>query len=241
MARRATPDKEADAAWRDTDLRIEGPVVAELQKLFLATWEKQQGPPLAPKAYFPPPAARGADIVRAIGSSADDPYSLIYLTLISAIGNAGREVHLTHAYFVPDEQLLRALTGAAARGVDVRLILPGKSDSDSTYHAGRSHYAALMAAGVKVYERRGALLHAKTALVDGVWSSVGSANLDWRSFLDNDEINAVVLGRDFAASMHAMFERDLAASQMIDPEAWERRPLSMRLKEWLARLVARLL
>ena len=109
--------------------------------------------------------------MRAIGSTPDDPYSLMYLTLISAIGNAEKQVYLTNAYFVPDPQLLKALIDAAGRGVDVRLILPSHSDSEVVFHAGRSHYSALLKAGVKIYERRGALLHSKTAIIDGVWST----------------------------------------------------------------------
>jgi cardiolipin synthase len=216
-------------------------VVGELQKLFLATWEKQRGDPPAASQYFPVLKAEGSEIVRAIGSTPDDPYSLIYLTLLSAIGNAEREVHLTIAYFVPDPQLLKALTDAAIRGVDVKLVLPGHTDSAMVYYAGRSHYAALLAAGVKVYERNGALLHSKTAVIDGVWSTVGSSNLDWRSFLDNDEVNAVVLGRDFGLKMQRMFAEDLAASSPIEARRWEERSPILRMKEWLARLAARLL
>jgi len=241
ITRRSRSAPATSAAWRDTHLQIDGPVAGELQKLFVQTWEKQRGKPLAPREYFPVLQAEGRDIVRAIGSTPDDPYSLIYLTLISAIGNAEREVHLTHAYFVPDPQLLSALSEAAGRGVDVKLILPGHSDSPTAFHSGRSHYAGLLEAGVRIYERRGALLHSKTAVIDGVWSCVGSTNLDWRSFLDNDEINAVILGRAFAQQMQAMFAADLAASEAIDGESWERRPLAFRLKEWFARLVARLL
>ena len=232
---------ENTVAWRDTDLQIEGPVVGELQKLFMETWEKQHGKPLAGKDYFPALRVQGKDIVRAIGSTPDDPYSLIYLTLISAIGNAERQVNLTNAYFVPDPQLLQALIDAARRGVDVRLILPSHSDSDVVFHAGRSHYSTLLKAGVKIYERQGALLHSKTAFIDGVWSCVGSTNLDWRSFLDNDEVNAVILGREFALQMQAMFARDLAASAAIDLESWERRPLLLHFKEWGSRLLQRLL
>jgi cardiolipin synthase len=230
-----------DTAWRDTDLQIEGPVVGELQKLFLETWIKQHGKPLASRNYFPALAPIGKDIVRAIGSTPDDPYSLIYLTLISAIGNAEKQIQLTHAYFVPDQQLLQALIEAARRGVDVKLILPSHSDSAMVFHAGRAHYSTLLKAGVKIYERRGALLHSKTALIDGVWSCVGSTNLDWRSFLDNDEINAVVLGREFAVQMQVMFKADLDASELIDPEQWERRSLILRFKEWVGSLFGRLL
>ncbi len=240
-ARRSAKAPKNALAWRDTDLQIEGPVVAELQKLFMQTWEKQRGTPLAAKTYFPALPVQGHDIVRAIGSTPDDPYSLMYLTLISAIGNAEKQVYLTNAYFVPDPQLLDALTDAAARGVDVKLILPSHSDSEVVFQAGRAHYSTLLRAGVRIYERQGALLHSKTAYIDGVWSTVGSTNLDWRSFLDNDEINAVVIGREFAGQMHAMFAQDLAASEEIDPERWERRPLSLRFKEWMARVWGRLL
>jgi cardiolipin synthase len=230
-----------EVGWRDTDVQIDGPVVGELQKLFLDTWAKQRGTPPAVSEYFPVLTAQGKDIVRAIGSTPDDPYSLMYLTLISAIGNAEKQVYLTHAYFVPDPQLLQALVDAARRGADVKLILPGHSDSAAVFHAGRSHYAVLLQAGVGIYERTGAILHSKTAVIDGVWSTVGSSNLDWRSFLDNDEINAVIIGRDFAGQMQAMFANDLAASAAIDLERWERRPLSFRFKEWMARVWGRLL
>ena len=109
------------------------------------------------------------------------------------------------------------------------------------FHAGRAHYTELLQGGVKLYERAGALLHAKTAVVDGVWSTVGSTNLDWRSFLDNDEINAVILGREFAQKMQAMFNADLAASKAIDLPTWQQRPLEFRIKEWMAQLWGRLL
>ena len=241
MARRASKAGGEATAWRDTDLQLQGPVVGELQKLFLQTWEKQRGKPLAAKDYFPVLQAQGSEIVRAIGSTPDDPYSLMYLTLISAIDNAERQAYLTNAYFVPDPQLLKSLRAAAARGVDVRLVLPGRSDSELVFHAGRSHYATLLEAGVKLYERSGAVLHAKTAVIDGVWSTVGSTNLDWRSFLDNDEVNAVVLGREFGQQMQAAFTLDIAASQPIDRQQWAKRPLLMRLKETAARLWERML
>ena len=226
---------DVTTGWRDTDVQIAGPVVAEFEKLFNDTWAKQQGKPLAaaqPRAIAP----HGNHIVRAIGSTPDDPFSLIYLTLVSAITNAQQQVWITNAYFVPDPQLMKALLDAAGRGVDVRLILPGMSDSSSAYYAGRSHYAELLAAGVKIYLRRGALLHAKTAIVDGVWSCVGSSNLDWRSALENDEINAVILGREFAQQMQAAFAADIAASEAIDPAAWSRRPVLQKLKEVAARV-----
>ncbi len=226
--------------WRDTDIRIGGPVVAEFEKLFDETWEKQHGPPL-PQRDGAAAAPVGKEIVRAIGSTPDDAYSQIYLTLISAITNAQLQVYLINAYFVPDPQLMKALLDAAARQVDVRLILPSHSDSGPAFYAGRRHYTELLKAGVKIYERQGALLHAKTAVVDGVWSCVGSSNLDWRSALDNNEINAVILGREFAQQMHAAYAADIAASKQIDLATWNRRPLSMRAKELFSGLWARLL
>lgn len=222
--------------WRDTHLQIEGSVVAQFQKLFMDTWTKQKGRPLAEKNYFPKLDKQGDEIVRAIGSASADPHSLIYLTLLSAIDNAEQRVYLTNAYFVPDPQLIKSLTDAARRGVDVKLILPSHSDSWTVLYAGRSHYTKLLRAGVKIYERRVAVMHSKTATIDGVWSTIGSTNLDWRSFLHNDEINAAILGRDFARQMDAMFAKDLAESDAIDLDRWKHRSLMHRFKEWLAQL-----
>ncbi len=240
LKRAAKTDANA-VMWRDTHVQIDGPVVGELQRLFMQTWAKQHGQPLAVRQYFPPLKAQGSDIVRAIGSTPDDPYSLIYLTLLSAIGNAEKQVYLTNAYFVPDPQLLKALTDAAGRGVDVRLILPSHTDLALVFHAGRAHYSTLLQGGVKIFERQGELLHAKTAVIDGIWSTVGSTNLDWRSFLDNDEINAVILGREFGQKMQAVFKADQNASQAIERQAWKQRPLQFRVKEWMAQLWERLL
>ena len=131
-------------AWRDTDLQITGPAVGELQKLFVATWDSQKGEALIAKNYFPRSETRGRQVVRVIGSSPDDAYSLIYATLLSAVGNAEKSVRLTNAYFAPDPQLLSALKAAAARGVDVSLILPAHTDSWLVFHAGRGYYEQLL-------------------------------------------------------------------------------------------------
>ena len=235
---RSKPTHKPDhgPAWRDTDLQLQGPVVAELQKIFLAAWDAQKGEPLAQRNYFPPPEHAGQQVVRAVASSPEEPFSLIYATLLSAIGSAETSVHLTNAYFAPDPQLLAALEAAAARGVNVVLILPSQTDSALIFHAGRSYYTQLLRAGVKIFERRGVILHAKTALIDGVWATVGSTNLDWRSFLHNHELNAVVLGAEFGAQVQGMFDKDLAASDEITLERWRRRPLHLRIKEQAARL-----
>lgn len=232
---------EGEPPWRDTHMQVDGPVVGEFQKLFLVTWEKQKGETLAPRNYLPQLGNKGKEVVRAIGSSPDEPYSLIYATLISAIGSAETSVNLTNAYFVPDPQMLAALKDAAQRGVEVKIILPSHTDSWLVFHAGRSYYEELLSAGVKIYERRDALMHAKTALIDGVWSTIGSTNLDWRSFLYNDEVNAVILGQEFGVQMQAMFEKDLASSNLITLEQWNQRSIGMRLKELAARLWQRAL
>jgi cardiolipin synthase len=221
-------DKKEALPWRDTDLLVEGPVVAELQKLFFETWTAQKGPTPAPRRYFPALQPRGTEVVRALNSSPDDPFSQIYVTLISAINSAENEILLTNAYFVPDPQLMQALIDAVKRGVDVKLIVPSKTDSSLVFHAGRAHYEKLLEGGVKLYERRDALLHAKTVVIDGVWSTVGSTNLDWRSFLHNQELTAVILGTDFGSKMRDAFARDLAASDQVTLEAWRNRPVTTR-------------
>ncbi|MFZ3086556.1 MAG: cardiolipin synthase [Methylotenera sp.] len=234
---RSKPSKGVQP-WRDTHLRMAGPVVSEFQRLFMATWNQQKGESLATRNYFPELSSKGNEVVRAIGSSPEEPYSQIYATLLSAINSAETQVFLTNAYFVPDPQLLAALKEAVQRGVDVRLLLPEKTDSVLVFHASRSYYDELLSSGVKIYERQDALLHAKTALVDGVWSTIGSTNLDWRSFVNNQEINAVVLGQDFGKQMQSMFEKDLESSKPVTLEAWRKRSISARIKERAARFWA---
>jgi len=236
FSRSGKKNGKSAAGWRDTHLQIEGPAVTKLQKLFMDTWTKQRGKPLAKKNYFPKLGKQGSEIVRVIGSSSDDPYSLIYLTLLSAITSAEQRVYLANAYFAPDPRLIEALTEVARRNVDVRLNLPGQTDSWAVFHAGRSHYTELLRAGVRIYERRGTVMHSKTVVIDGVWSTVGSTNLDWRSFLHNDELNAVILGRNFGGQMELMFAQDLSESSEIHLKGWKRRPFRFRVQEWLARL-----
>lgn len=232
---------ERHSGWRDTDIQIDGPVVADFQKLFLETWEKQRGPALRREDYFPTIPPAGKEIVRAIGSTPDEEYSSSYLTFIAALTHAQKQAYITNAYFVPDPQLVDALIAAAQRGVDVRLILPSTTDSRSAAYAAHSHYRKLLKGGVRIYERKAALLHAKTAVIDGVWSRVGSSNLDWRSSVDNDELNAVILSREFAQRMLAAYALDEAKSDAIDLESWEHRPYRARVKEWFFHLFGRLL
>jgi cardiolipin synthase len=212
-----------------------------MQALFLYHWRRQRGPPIAVSPFFPAARARGTDVVRIIGSTPEEPIPHYYAALLAAVRSAERSVWLTEAYFVPTDQQLEALIDAARRGVDVRLLLTDESNSDLAIAVAHSHYAALLDAGVRIYETVDVVLHAKTAVVDGVWSSIGSSNFDRRSVLFNDEIDAVVLGSDTGRAMRAMFEDDVRAARPIDRAAWEGRPLSDRIGELFARLWQNLL
>ncbi len=225
-------------SWRDTHVRIEGPVVAEFQKLFLDTWKRQKGPPLPQRNYFPALKPQGHDLVEVVGSTPSEKTGITYLMYLSAFTHAEYSIHLTSAYFVPDKQAIKALTDAAKRGVDVKIILPGFSDVGVVFYAGRSYYTKLLKSGVKLYERREAVLHAKTAVVDDVWSTVGSTNMDLWSFMKNDEVNAVILGQNFASKMEEMFTEDLKASDSIQLEQWEKRSIGEHLREWLGRILS---
>jgi len=217
--------------WRDTDLQIEGPAVAELQKLFLEHWSGQKGPELAQANFFPTIAPMGSEIVRTVGSAPEDETPRYYVAMLSAIRNAEERIFLATAYFVPTEQAVLDLTAAAQRGVDVRLLLPGESDSDAALTLGRSNYRQLLQAGVKIYETSGMVLHSKTVVVDGVWSMIGSSNFDHRSVILNDEVDSVVLGRETGRQMEAMFQEDFKQATPIDLASWNARPLSTRIKE----------
>ena len=222
---------QAGQHWRDTDVEIDGPAVAQLQALFLAHWSEQKGPPLDPGLYLPALAPQGGEVARIVGSTPDEKTPRFYVTLLSAIRNAERNVWLSAAYFVPTDQEEDDLIATARRGVDVRLLLPGDSDSKMALAVGRSHYGYLLDAGVKIYEVQNEVLHSKTASIDGVWTSIGSSNFDPRSVVFNDEVDAIVLGSATAGNFERMFEKDLAGAHAIDREAWRKRPLAQRFLE----------
>jgi len=228
------PEKKPSIPWRDTDVRIEGPVVAEFQKLFLDTWRSQKGPILSGRNYFPDLKSVGKTLVRAVGSSPGETNRLTFVLYVAAIAFSEKSLHVTNAYFAPDDETVDALRDAARRGVDVKIILPGTTDSSLTMNAGRYYYSELLKSGVKLYRRRNVLLHSKTAVIDNAWSTVGSTNMDFWSFSINDEVNAVILSKEFAAEMEEMFARDLAESEEIRLEAWEKRPVLEKIKQWIA-------
>jgi cardiolipin synthase A/B len=228
------------AYWRDTDIEVHGPAVAEFQKLFIQQWNYQKGPLLQVRNYFPTLQRQGDQIVQVIGS-VPERFSVIYITVISAIVNAETNIYITDAYFAPDHQMLHALEHAAQRGVDVRLLLPSKTDELMIVSAARSHYRALLKAGVKIYEWQGEMLHAKTATVDGVWSTVGTSNLDWWSIARNNELNAIMFSHSFADEMNQMFFTDLKNAKQITIEDWKHRGITERLKETGAGIIEPLL
>jgi cardiolipin synthase len=222
--------------WRDTHIEIRGPAVAGLQKLFLANW-RGQGRALADEEeFFPRLAAAGDELVQILhASGGEGEYSAIYHAYLRAMDLATERVWITQAYFAPDERFVATLRNAARRGVDVRIVLPGVSDVGLLLYASRGHYGELLREGVKLYESQGTVLHAKTAVIDGVWSTVGSSNLDYRSFLHNDEVNAIVLGQGFAGLMERQFQADIQAAKPVRYEEWRRRPIRDRVLETLSR------
>lgn len=230
---------KAPIHWRDTDIQVNGPAVAEFQKLFLDTWSKQNGPKLAERNYFPTLKEEGNALVRVIGSTPGESNRVPFIVYVSAVSFAEHSIHLTNSYFMPDRQIVKALSEAAVRGVDVKLILPGTTDSMLALHAQRHYYSALLKSGVKIYEHTTSLLHAKTAVIDKVWSTVGSTNMDYLSMLHNDEVNAIILNREFAVEMEKMFVKDLADSKQIKWDEWQKRSLFPKIREWFVNLFVR--
>ncbi|MDB5796495.1 MAG: phospholipase Active site motif family protein [Paucimonas sp.] len=227
---------DADVGWRDTHIRIEGPAVAALQWTFLESWALQDGAVFSTARLFPPLPAVGDKIVRVLATRPGGDHE-IYKAYALALQTAEKSIHLTAAYFVPDAQTMESLVAAARRGVDVKLILPGVSDSSVVFYAGQRHFRELLAAGVKIFQLNVAVLHAKTAVIDGNWSTVGSSNIDVRSFLHNSELNVVILGDAFGQEMERAFTEDLRNAKEVTLADWDARPVSNRLREWAANLV----
>ena len=234
------PATDLPDEWHDAAVRIEGPAVAELQALFRAQWEKEGGEPLPP----PPaePVAKGHEVVRIIGSTPDEAVPRYYVTLISALRNAETNVWISTAYFVPTPEEKEELMAAAERGIDVRLLLAGSSDSKEAVAAAQTHYSDLLRAGVRIYEVKDVVLHSKTVVIDGVWSAIGSSNLDYRSVIHNDEVDAIILGAETAAGLEQLFQDGIAMAEEIDRETWEEsRPFGERFHGFLVRMWEHLL
>jgi cardiolipin synthase len=220
--------------WRETDVRVEGPVVEHLQGAFAENWLEATGAVLGGEEFFPrPQPVKGRVFAQVARSSPSGGSYGLYTTLLLALSSARRTIYLTNPYFLPDATILDALVQATNRKVKVIVLLPGLIDHQIVRQAGKRHFGPLLKAGVEIFEFQPALLHAKTLVIDGVWSTIGSPNLDNRSFALNDELNLVVYDREVASRLERVFADDLARSRRVTYEAWRRRPIKDRLIELL--------
>jgi len=225
--------------WRDSHYRLEGPAVAQMQAAFMDNWIKTTGKVLQGPEYFPALAAVGPALGQVFTSSptgGGDSMQLMYLLSITA---AERTIDLAAAYFVPDALTRRALLAALARGVKVRIIVPGKHlDSVVVKKASRAHWGELLQAGAELYEFQPAMFHCKALIVDKQLVSVGSTNFDNRSFRLNDEANLNIYDKAFAAAVESVFKQDIARSRPVTYEAWLHRPWHERALESLSSLLS---
>jgi cardiolipin synthase A/B len=223
--------------WRDTNVLVEGPVVAQLQHLFFEDWVHTTGEVLHGDKQFPAIQPAGTMLAQAVGSSRNDQSSTAKLLYYMAIQAARQRVWIENAYFVPDRQIRLGLVAAAARGVDVKVLVPGKYiDSPNVRLASRFHYGELLDGGVEIYEYLPTMLHTKVMVVDSLWASIGSINFVNRSMKKNAEANVAIYDRDFAAQVEKTIEADLAASERFTKEKWKKRGFLARFSEtffWL--------
>jgi cardiolipin synthase len=241
IAEQWTGNAEDPDHWRDTHVRVRGPVVRGLFGAFAENWLEATGEVLVGQEYLPEiPRAEGGGPMQVVRSSAGvgdtNAEALYYL----AIAAAEATVDLTAAYFVPRPAFAQALCEAVERGVRVRVVVPGpNADKPPVREAGRYSYQQLIECGVEIYEYQPTMLHAKTMVVDGVWSSVGSVNFDNRSFQLQDEATLCVQSDRFAHELTAQFERDLERSERIEPERWRRRGAARRARESVTKFARR--
>lgn len=222
---------EYAAGWRDTQAEIEGPAVADLCRLFQETWEREEDDPL----WRPDPPTRSAPVgtapVALFSANLWSSRRSIAAAYLQAFRKAARRIWIANAYFIPGVTLRRALKEAARRGVDVRVLVPGETDAWPVHHASRHAFAGLLKAGVRIFVWQGPMMHCKTAVVDGFWSTVGSYNLDHLSLVRNQELAVVIEEAGVGAAMERMYEEDLAQAQEVSREDWGRRPFSAKLLE----------
>jgi cardiolipin synthase len=241
IADRWTGDAQDPDHWRDTHVRVRGPIVRGLQGAFAENWLEATGDVLVGSAYLPDlqPVSDDAamQVVRSTATVGDTSIEALYFLAIEC---ARTSLHLTSAYFAPRPAFVEALTDAAGRGVDVRVLVPGPYiDKEFVRQAGRAVYEQLLDAGVRIFEFCPTMIHAKTLTIDGVWSSVGSVNFDNRSFQLQDEVTLCVCSSTFAAQLDEQFERDLERSDEMQLGRWNGRPPGARVKEGLTKLARR--
>jgi len=230
--------KKKFAPWRDTHVRLEGPAVLRLQEVFLEDWLFATDEDVLDPKYLPEREACGAELVQVVESGPDLDHGTIHAVFFTAISQARRRVFITTPYFIPDPAMLMALKTAVWRGVDVRVLVPGKSDLPLVRLAGNSYYRELIEAGVKLYEHRPGILHAKTMVVDGAWSTVGSSNMDIRSFRLNFEVNVLVFGEAFALQMEQIYLEDIAKARLVELATVRRKSRRTRFVEAVARVLS---
>jgi cardiolipin synthase A/B len=241
IAEEWTGDAQDPDHWRDTHVRVRGPVVRGLQGAFAENWLECTGDVLAGDRYLPyieeVDDGGPMQVMRSSATIGDtNAEALVYL----AVAAAKRSIELTSAYFVPRPAFTDALVEAAERGVELRILVPGSHiDKQFVRTAGRAAYDDLLGAGIEIYEYCPTMLHAKTITVDGIWSSVGSVNFDNRSFQLHDEVTLCVQSERFAGKLHDAFERDLESSERIDPDEWSGRPMTQRTRERITKYARR--
>ena len=225
-------DARNPAEWRDTVVRLEGPVVLLLQRLFLQNWLYTTGDFLDGDGQFPVVHRAGDIKAQAIGSSRTSQLSFAKLHYYMPIRAARDHIWIENAYFLPDADLKAALCAAARRGVDVRIVVPGQYiDLKAVRYASRGNYRELLEAGVKIYEFQPTMLHSKVMVVDNVWSSIGSINFSSRSMKANAEANVTIYDQAFAGQVKGVIEADIARSEEIMLEQWKHRSLWQRIRE----------
>ncbi len=230
------PKEDGDPAWRDTHIELDGPAAVELQWFFTRTWRKTKGAPPLDEPRYSHAGRRPDPHVRVITSDMRRGRASIRDAYRAAIKNAARRIWITNAYFLPSLGFLRALSEAARNGVDVRIMIAGTTDVHAVLLASRSMYGLLLESGARLFEWKGRVLHAKTAVVDGHWSTVGSSNLDMQSLRQNLEANAIVQDPRFAQAMEVMFEEDLLHCEEVTAASWGKRPFWERAASWAAYL-----
>ncbi len=229
-------DGRTDGHWRDTDIRVEGPVVEQIQAAFVENWLETTGIALGGDPYFPQPVQqRGPLLAQAVRSSPAGGSAAMYTAFLLAMAAAKYSIYITNPYFVPEDRMIQTLVAAAQRNVRVVLLIPGAIDHNIVRQASRAELGRLLLAGVKIYEYQPALLHSKTMVIDGIWATVGSTNLDYRSFALNDELNVVVYNDGVARQLERVFEQDLEHARPVTYESWKNRGLVNRFLELLAR------
>ena len=231
-------NKPGQLYWRDAHLRIDGPGVYYLQYLFISDWNFCCPKALKPEQlHFVPNKVIKENTYVQIAASGPDSFQLsVLFSILQAIYLAKEEILITTPYFIPGDSIIEALRIAALSGLSVKLLVPGISDSKFVNAASKSHYNDLLQAGVEIYMYRKGFVHAKTLVTDGKLSIVGTANMDYRSFELNFEVNAIIYDRRFAEKMRKVFFDDLNDSQKIDPKRWYKRPAYRQFPEKIARL-----